>query len=104
MGPCSVPILQSPDFPNISTNPIFGNNVAQTFHTSLKKTHILEGFNFNPAIGHGYVAVVAYFPQRWPLGLLCHPYIIDTPPTVVLLLHSVKVFERYMANQRGRKV
>ena len=55
-------------------------------------------------IGQGHVSVVVYFPQRLPLGLLCHPYIIDTPPTVVLWVHSVKVFKMYLANQRGRTV
>ena len=48
LGPWSVPILYSPGFLRISTNPIFGNNVVQKCTTSLKKTH-LEGFNFNPA-------------------------------------------------------
>jgi hypothetical protein len=35
-------------------------------------------------IGQGSVSVVVYFPQRLPLGLLCHPDIIDTLRTVVL--------------------
>ena len=52
-------------------------------------------------IGQGYVSVVVYFPQRWPLGPLCHPYIIYTPPSVVLWVYSVKVFKMYLTNQRG---